>query len=64
MSIMDCLADAVERVAGMPMSDDRKQATVEKLIGIAAAGLSIADLQKIAEDGLRECEQRRLEVER
>lgn len=62
--VMDCLADAVMKVSSMSMSDDEKQAAVENLIGIAASRLSIEDLQQIAEDGLRECERRRLEVER
>jgi hypothetical protein len=62
VGIMNCLADAVLRIAGMPMSDDEKQAAAENLINIAASGLSIEDLQQIAGDGLRECE-RRLKVE-
>ena len=58
MGVMDCLADAVLKVSGMPISDDRKQAEIEKLIGIVASRLSLDDLQQIAEDGLRECERR------
>jgi len=61
--VMDCLSDAVLKIAAMPMSDDRKQAEIEKLIGIAASGLSIEDLQQIAEDGIRGCERRRMEAE-
>ena len=62
-SVMDCLADAVLKVSGMPISDDRKQAEIEKLIDMVASRLSIEDLQQIAEDGIRECERRRRELE-
>jgi len=59
--VMDCLTDAVSRVANMPVSDERKVALTEMLIGEVAARLTIEDLHQIAEDGLKECK-RRLEA--
>jgi len=60
--VMDCLTDAVVKIANMPVSDERKVALVGTLIETVSSQLSIADLQQIAADGLMECE-RRLEVE-